>query len=820
MRKLLLLSLLLPATLFGAISSRLNIEEVDGSPSTFPYKLKVTNGQLTDNGDGTATLSITGSSGGSGDNLGSHIATMTITGNFGIAGTTLAITNSSNSYYAELITSTGTKNALRIVENGLPDNGIQSQDGGALNIQMSTGTAAEPIIIFSSSTSNQLGSSRLLIIQRAPSYNDPGIRYIDYSDGSGGQIRIDGLGANGPNLEIVGSSDTSHGLSKWEPFAEAGNGGVNLQVNSRCWDNGSFDNLAYWVPMSKGGGLTLRAFDTTGCNAASGFSASSTTFPLTWETLNAHEVSLTGPDNPAASYSFKLPRTSSNGGQVLYQATSSSPRNWEFTTGGTAGNTLSFTSTSGAPTWGPLNLAGGSNYVTGALAAANEPAHTGDVTNSAGSLAMTAAALQNNITTFGSSITVTNALGARTTYGASLGSVTLRNVASGTQCLQADGSGNVTGTGSACGAGSSGGTSTLAVGTGAASGFTGTIISSPTAIVLFDSSTFNVSLQGSATSFVQLKGFSVSSYTVAGNYLYSVPTGCIALDFWVCGAGGSGGGGNGQAAGSARGGGTGGGGGACTFLTLQCNLIGSSLGLKVGTGSSGGGGGTVNSGSNGTPGTTTSIYTVAGTTYTIMYGGGAGFGNDNGDRSGGTGGGWCGVGTIGGSGATAGGCPTTATNANGFGGGGAGTTTTAVGKYADFGGGGGGAGRATATGFAGGSSARGGAGGGGSGGCTTLNACAAGGDGGAAGAVNATSGGGGTAGTSGGTATAGNPGTVGTFGVGGFGGGAGGSDQDTNGMNGGDGGYCGGGGGGGGAGTSTGGTGGKGGDGCIIIVPH
>lgn len=37
----------------------LNIREIDGDPSTYPYMLKVTNGSLTDNGDGTATLNIT-----------------------------------------------------------------------------------------------------------------------------------------------------------------------------------------------------------------------------------------------------------------------------------------------------------------------------------------------------------------------------------------------------------------------------------------------------------------------------------------------------------------------------------------------------------------------------------------------------------------------------------------------------------------------------------------------------------------------------------------------------------------------------------------
>ena len=34
---------------------RLIIEEIDGAPTGAPYKLKVSNGALTDNGDGTFT---------------------------------------------------------------------------------------------------------------------------------------------------------------------------------------------------------------------------------------------------------------------------------------------------------------------------------------------------------------------------------------------------------------------------------------------------------------------------------------------------------------------------------------------------------------------------------------------------------------------------------------------------------------------------------------------------------------------------------------------------------------------------------------------
>lgn len=47
-------------TIYSDFSSRLNITEQDGTPSTYPYKLKVTNGSLTDNGDGTASLSTSG----------------------------------------------------------------------------------------------------------------------------------------------------------------------------------------------------------------------------------------------------------------------------------------------------------------------------------------------------------------------------------------------------------------------------------------------------------------------------------------------------------------------------------------------------------------------------------------------------------------------------------------------------------------------------------------------------------------------------------------------------------------------------------------
>src|SRR3990167_7930449 len=53
----LLTGLLLLSTV-NAYAAINNISEEDGSPSQFPWKLKVPNGALTDNGDGTASLSM------------------------------------------------------------------------------------------------------------------------------------------------------------------------------------------------------------------------------------------------------------------------------------------------------------------------------------------------------------------------------------------------------------------------------------------------------------------------------------------------------------------------------------------------------------------------------------------------------------------------------------------------------------------------------------------------------------------------------------------------------------------------------------------
>lgn len=58
----LIIMLLVSNTAFADITKTLNFEEEDGVPTTFPYKVKVANGSLTDNADGTISLASSGGS--------------------------------------------------------------------------------------------------------------------------------------------------------------------------------------------------------------------------------------------------------------------------------------------------------------------------------------------------------------------------------------------------------------------------------------------------------------------------------------------------------------------------------------------------------------------------------------------------------------------------------------------------------------------------------------------------------------------------------------------------------------------------------------
>lgn len=215
-------------------------------------------------------------------------------------------------------TSSSSVNGIAVTENGLPSGGLQNLTGGAVNITMSNTTTAEPLVIVSSNPDAQLGSARLAIYQEASGYNDPGIWYHDFSNGSGGQMRIDALGANGPNFEIVGSSDSAHGLGKWEPFAEAGTGGIDLQINNRSWDNSGFETIGYWHPLSKSDVMPGLYINPQNVSGDSGVVTSSDTTGVSIGSINNHYLGITVPRNMSNSYNLAMPDLPGSTGMMLY----------------------------------------------------------------------------------------------------------------------------------------------------------------------------------------------------------------------------------------------------------------------------------------------------------------------------------------------------------------------------------------------------------------------------------------------------------------------------------------------------------------------
>ena len=112
-----------------------------------------------------------------------------------------------------------------------------------------------------------------------------------------------------PNEEMVcNSTDNAKGYGKWE-YAAVGFQSVDLQVNSRSYDNSTFENLARWHALSGNGdgrpsGLYLQSQSLLN---DSGVLASSDTSVVSFVTQNNHEISLTGPLNTSASWITRLP---------------------------------------------------------------------------------------------------------------------------------------------------------------------------------------------------------------------------------------------------------------------------------------------------------------------------------------------------------------------------------------------------------------------------------------------------------------------------------------------------------------------------------
>jgi len=278
---------------------------------------------------------------------------------FGYAASTATYGNASSTSFGNhpytVFSASGTSQAIEINLNGQPSGGVQNDVGGlTVNALGPGGPAVDMVVIHSSYPSSQAGSAMLSLINDNPNRNDPMAWFHRVNNDSSPEMRWD---SPSPNMELVNTStDNAHGLGKWEPFAIA-NHGIDLQCGSnRAYDNSTFENLCYEHPLSRSdiqpSGMWLNAQSLAN---DSGILTSSDTSVFGWQTQNNHLISLTAPLNPTASWTFALPSTPNNSGQVLYQANNgrgnnNNARQWEFTTGGATNDILSFNSGS-APTW-------------------------------------------------------------------------------------------------------------------------------------------------------------------------------------------------------------------------------------------------------------------------------------------------------------------------------------------------------------------------------------------------------------------------------------------------------------------------------------
>lgn len=339
-------------TLAGPILTQTNLwsgfNNIGGS-TTFAGNLNISSGVLILNNPGSAGQILT--SGGS--NAVPSWSAVTVFGSSATMSSLIVNQTSTQAVTAINITSTGTGNALSITENGEAGGAVQQDNGGALNVTQKT--LGDAVVIVSSYSDAQIGTSDLLILDRNVNRNDPIIRVFKAADNSAPEMRWD---SPAPNMEMVATAtDTSHGRGKWEPFAIPYGSEIMQAGSNRCWDNSSFENMVYLEPLniqSSVGtpGIYLKNSDSTGCDSA--VVSSSNTSGINFFSLNAHTVGLTGPRTvTSGSWRVRLSSTIPVQGEVIYVngADANGDYPMSYTQGGGTGQCLQFNS-GAAPTWG------------------------------------------------------------------------------------------------------------------------------------------------------------------------------------------------------------------------------------------------------------------------------------------------------------------------------------------------------------------------------------------------------------------------------------------------------------------------------------
>lgn len=451
------------------ISSRLNIEETDGSPSTYPYKLKVTDGSLTDNGDGTATLVTGAGVGGSGgDSFGSHTATKTVTAGYGIVTTTVSATAFNATTTSMSVTGAGGFSttygitAGSVTVNGAGDGEITLTIGA--DDYLVTATSTTPVAFECAywTSANTLDGKACGSGSGTPS--DP-VNSVQFNSAGS-------FGGSG-NFNWSGTSMSVLAQAHISSMTTIGSSSDGTNLISRGWS--LFGTGSYGGTSSS----TLTVFNTVPAGQATRLASFGTDQALN-QVVIANETAVdmnygVTPGNltvGASATPYKI-KNIQNTNEVSV---------WE------AGNTAIHLRTSAADN-GPIVLA--PSFSTAVY-----------INNAGGA-------------TFSSSATFNHANGVKVLYGVDAGSVAVADdaYAAGWNGSLLVPTKNAVYDKIESLAVGGGGASTLAVSTGATTGYHDPAISSPTAVLAFRQEQFSVSLQDAATAFVQIN---LSSITALG----------------------------------------------------------------------------------------------------------------------------------------------------------------------------------------------------------------------------------------------------------------------------------------------------------------